>query len=122
MDIHANRASLLWQAGSDLTFQLSAEHQKFDNEGWDYYSINTNLGNSGNPFDRKIQLDTENEENMEHILTKLDIKKLLSEKVYLKSLTGYRDFSSVFLPMGMACPFLLLIFDKMKIPIILPRS
>ncbi|HEX9804628.1 MAG TPA: TonB-dependent receptor [Candidatus Dojkabacteria bacterium] len=110
INLFANRLSFLLRAQNNWLFQFSLEYQRSDTEGWDYYSINTNLGSSGNPFDREIELSTKNDEYFESILSRLEINKILSENIYLKFMTGYRSWETSFFTDGDATPLFILDF------------
>lgn len=89
-DLIANRLSFLYRAGRGWSFQLSLEHQKGDGGGFALYSKNTDLGTTGNPFERDIQLNTMSHEETDLFISRLQINKLLTDNMYLKSITGLR--------------------------------
>ncbi|MFQ5652361.1 MAG: TonB-dependent receptor [bacterium] len=94
LDLIANRISFLYQPDYNWSVQLSLEHQDDDGGGYGLYGINTDLGVTGNPFDREIELSTKIAENKKLFGARLQMDRLLSSTLHLKSLTGLRTNDS----------------------------
>lgn len=90
-DLIANRLSFLYQPGKNWTFQLNLEYQKTDGGGFALYSINTDLGVTGSPFERDVELSTMGHEDTDVFVGRLQIDKLLTGNLYLKAITGLRS-------------------------------
>lgn len=90
-DLIANRLSFLYRPGNDWAFQLNLEYQKNDGGGFALYSINTDLGVTGSPFERDVELSTKGHEDTDVFVGRLQIDKLLTGNIYLKAITGLRS-------------------------------
>lgn len=90
LDVLGNRFSLLYRPDNKSTLHFSIERIKDDVGAHGLYSRNPDLGVSGNVFDREIELNIESAASSELFSSRLQIDRVLSQNMLLKSVTGLR--------------------------------
>jgi iron complex outermembrane receptor protein len=91
LDLIANRLSFLYRPDLKWAFHLNLEHQLDDSGGLAIWNTNTDLGTTGNPFDRDIELSAKLVDEKKFLGARLQIDRFLGENLYLKSISGLRS-------------------------------
>lgn len=110
VDLLANRLALRWRTDNLWTVDFSVEYQRENMGGWDIMNLNTDLGSSGDPFIREIELNRMNIFEIENTFSKIEAKKIISGNLYLKSLSAFRSSGQPFETDGDATPIFILDF------------
>ncbi|HMB77946.1 MAG TPA: TonB-dependent receptor [Kiloniellaceae bacterium] len=86
LDLIANRLSFLYRPDPNWAFHLYLEHHLDDSGGIGLLNTNT-----GNPFERDIELSAQLVEEKQFFGARLQIDRFFSENLYLKSISGLRS-------------------------------